>query len=298
MIRELDIPAGVLAYSNDESCVTIEYFRGRGVSVEVPETINDLPVTIIKKKAFFGAKALRRVVIPASVDQIGEWAFASCSGLEEIVISNKNAQLGANIFKSCSKLSRIYTGIYEVTDKNNEQIAMLLALAAALGGTGHLLDLKRAGEADWIEELDSQLMLLLGKDDAEGFSKMLLCGEEDYVGDDSNLEVYCSLRKKEKLGFIFTRLINAYHMGEAAKKAFSEYLRECMPRETWQLVLEEHGEDSEYFDLLIKYDCINANNIAGLIEGMGDKYSGMKAYLLRKKSDMSSGNDFFDDLDI
>lgn len=316
MISELTISAGVLAYSINADSVTIEYFRGRGVKAEVPAMINDLPVTEIKKKAFFGAKSLRKIELPTSVVKIGEWAFASCNGLEEIIVPNKNVVVGAGIFKNCDKLKMIYTSGDDIelvsyaslnaSDEKNavmyqsvaEQTASLLALAAQLGGTGHLVDFERAGSSEWIDELDSSLVLMLAKDDGEGFSKMLLCGEEDYVGDDSNLEVYCSLRRKEKLRLVFTRLMNPLGIGSVAESALSDYLLKCMPDDTWNLVMDEHGEEQEYFDLLIKYDCITADNIAKLIESMGDKHSGMKAYLLRKKSEMSSSSSFFDDLDI
>lgn len=294
MISELTVPAGSIGYSIGTDNVTIEYFRGRGVNIDVPAQINGLPVTDIKKKAFFGAKSLRRIELPSSIVKIGEWAFASCNGLEEIIVNNPNVELGAGIFKNCDKLNKIQCGFTE----DAEQKATLLALAVMLGGTGHLLDFHRAGTAEWIRELDEQLVFMLAKDDGEGFSNMLLCGEEDYVGDDSNLDVYCSLRKKEKLRRVFTRLINSLAIADDVESALSGYLLKCMPNETWQLVLEEHGEEQEYFELLLKYSCINADNIAELIEQMGDKHSGMKAYLLRKKSEMNGAEKLFDDWDI
>ena len=43
-----------------------------------------LPVRALAKKVFLSKKYLRSVVVPASVESVGDWAFAYCDSLREV----------------------------------------------------------------------------------------------------------------------------------------------------------------------------------------------------------------------
>ncbi|MCR4619027.1 MAG: leucine-rich repeat domain-containing protein [Lachnospiraceae bacterium] len=302
MVKEIDIGSGVLGISsvNDlsvenkavENTVKIEYYRGKDINITVPECIDGAAVTEIGKKAFLGAKTVTRIELPSKVSSIGDWAFASCSVLKEIVLPKRKLILGSGLFKDCVKLEKI------TANDIGEDISCLLALAVTKMDAPFLFDLEKAGSEDWIEHFDSLIIQILAKDDTDGFSKMLLCGEEDYVGDDSNLDTYILLRKKEKVRILLTRLMHKCGLSTENENTFKAYLTENMNSVVWPLVLEEHGEEQEYFDLLIDAGCINKDNVTGLIDSMGDRYTQMKGYLIRYKGESTSAGDFFDDLDL
>ncbi len=55
-------------------------------SVDIPESVNGLPVTAIGEKAFKKVNTLASVTIPDGVTSIGEKAFQNCNSLESITI--------------------------------------------------------------------------------------------------------------------------------------------------------------------------------------------------------------------
>ncbi len=301
MIKEIDTGSGVLGISLAEAeSVKIEYYRGKDITVRVPEEIEGSRVTEIGKKAFLSAKTLTGIELPDGITSIGDWAFASCTALRQICVPGNKLSLGSGLFRDCVNLEKIVirkAGFDGADIASKGDIPYLLALSVYKMDAPYLFDVEKAGTADWIEHLDSVITQILGKDDSEGFSKMLLCGEEDYVGDDSNLDTYVLLRKKEKIRILLARLIHDQGLSDKNREMFTTYLKENMDKALWPLVLEEHGEDREYFDLLIDIGCINNENVSKLIESMGDHYTQMKGYLIRFKGE-TGGGDFFGELEL
>ena len=60
----------------------------------IPDTLGELPVEIIGKKAFLGLKGLRQVTLPETVREIREWAVAFCDNLKRIDIMRGRIVLG------------------------------------------------------------------------------------------------------------------------------------------------------------------------------------------------------------
>ena len=65
------------------------------------------PVTAIAPRAFEGCASLRRVVLPASLRQIGEMAFSGCTHLRQVVIPGGVARVGTLAFAKCIQLERV-----------------------------------------------------------------------------------------------------------------------------------------------------------------------------------------------
>lgn len=301
MVTELSVGNGVLAYSISEKDglkeATIEYYRGKDVAVTVPELIEDCPVVCIGKKAFLSAKTLSRIVIPQSVRKIGDWAFASCSRLTELVLPRKSLEIGNGVFKDCVMLEKIVLMDDDGSQADSDTCYLLAAAVSRLDAQ-YLFDTVNAGSPEWIEHFDSTTLQMLMKDDSDGFSKMLLCGEEDYVGDDSNFDTYCLMRQKDKVRMLLLRLLHSEGISSDIRERFVAYIRENMDSVTWKVVVEEHGDEREYFDLLLDYDCINKDNVSRLIESMGERNTGMKGYLMKVKTERMSGGGFMDELDL
>lgn len=65
------------------------------------------PVTAIAPKAFEGCTALRRVVLPDSLKQIGEMAFSGCIHLTRLAIPGGVQRVGTLAFAKCAGLERV-----------------------------------------------------------------------------------------------------------------------------------------------------------------------------------------------
>ena len=65
------------------------------------------PVVAIAPRAFEGCAALRRVILPESLRQIGEMAFSGCAHLRTLVIPGGVQRVGTLAFAKCSQLERV-----------------------------------------------------------------------------------------------------------------------------------------------------------------------------------------------
>lgn len=65
------------------------------------------PVVAIAPRAFEGCAALRRVILPESLRQIGEMAFSGCSHLRLLTIPGGVQRVGTLAFAKCSQLGRV-----------------------------------------------------------------------------------------------------------------------------------------------------------------------------------------------
>lgn len=65
------------------------------------------PVTAVAPHAFEGCTALRRVILPASLRQIGEMAFSGCTHLRQLVLPGSVARVGTLAFAKCTQLERV-----------------------------------------------------------------------------------------------------------------------------------------------------------------------------------------------
>ncbi|MBQ3898904.1 MAG: hypothetical protein II741_03575, partial [Lachnospiraceae bacterium] len=75
MVREIDLGNGGLGVSTfpgetGKTLAKIEYYRGKDVSVSIPKSFEEAPVTAIGKKAFLGAKTLTKISLPKAVSSI------------------------------------------------------------------------------------------------------------------------------------------------------------------------------------------------------------------------------------
>ncbi len=77
-------------YTTNDGTITITGYTGPGGAVDIPSTINGLPVTGIGWHAFIGT-SLTSVTIPSSVSSIiGDDAFVNCRGLTAITVDALN----------------------------------------------------------------------------------------------------------------------------------------------------------------------------------------------------------------
>src|SRR5258708_3646615 len=87
---------GQFAYTTNEGTITITGYSGSSGVVDIPDTINGLPVTSIGGEAFYFGTGLTNVTIPNSVTSIGESAFYYCINLTNVIIPDSVTNLSKN----------------------------------------------------------------------------------------------------------------------------------------------------------------------------------------------------------
>ena len=313
MEKEYQLSEGSLTYVRQGNGLEITQYHGLAGSVVIPEELPwgedvetvKLPVTSLAKKVFLSKKYLRSVSIPKSVESVGDWAFAYCDSLREVSFGNGGVHFGKDIFKECGGL-RFLRFPAEKDDQGehgeemsaSDGLGALMASAVTQMDASYLLDGREAGSKEWLEKWDARMMAILHAGDDEGYSKQILCGEEDYESADQ--ETYQRNSRKKKVRLLLLRLL--YPMGLAPERA--ELLREYLlahtlgsqTDETWQVVRTEYGDRREFYELFAKLGCLTKENVAEVIAQTGEEHPEMKAYFLKYQADHFPANDFFDDL--
>lgn len=311
-IQEIVTEHGRIEIIIAEDYVMLTGYRGKDMILSVPEQIEDKPVTVIGKKAFLGAKGLQELFLPRSITTIQDWAFASCSRLEKIALPRKKLVIGQGILKDCVKLEQIVIaeeaaeGFSEeeaVSEKtaSDEDVSYLLGAVMNKLDAFYLFDTVAAGSRQWLEQWDARMLSLMAKEDAEGFSKMLLCGEEDYGSKENNLEYYMEQRRRFKVRLAMLRLMHDAGLQEEVREGLLAYLQqhtkgECS-EETWNVVLEEHGDDRKYYQFLLDSGCITKDNFDAVLTDMGEQHTEMKAFLMKERG-AQIGEDAFAGLEL
>ena len=72
--------------------------------VEIPDTINDYPVTAIADEAFED-ESITSVIIPDSVITIGDYAFDECEKLASVTLGNSVESIGESAFRNCNDIT-------------------------------------------------------------------------------------------------------------------------------------------------------------------------------------------------
>ena len=78
-------------------------YRGYESNVIVPTG-----VTEIGERAFWGARLMTRLTLPASLRVIGAWGFAGCTSLREVASFGGVTDIGAHAFFSCTALAEVW----------------------------------------------------------------------------------------------------------------------------------------------------------------------------------------------
>jgi len=61
----------------------------------------------INDDEFKGRPDIKKVILPATVDSVGEYSFAGCSSLKEVVFSEGVRRIWHSAFRNCCRLKKI-----------------------------------------------------------------------------------------------------------------------------------------------------------------------------------------------
>lgn len=295
--EELSTAHGVLQYTINGQTAEIIGYTGKDTELVIQAQLAGFPVTHIGKKAFLSNKMLRVVSLPESVVRIDDWAFAYCAKLTKIILPYHRMEIGQGIFKECFDLEQIVDEGADDRERKTTDIAYLLAATMSRLDAFYLFDFENAGTSDWIAQWDSRMQSLMDMADSEGFSKMLLCGEEDYGSRENDLDYYMEQRRRQKVRLAMLRLMHDFGLAEPVRKRLQAYLlahvKGQATEETWKVVLEEYGDDLRYYQFLTELGGVSEENFQAMMEDMGEYHTEMKAYLMKYHSEHHEMMDTF-----
>lgn len=284
-------------YAVNEARVEITGSRGRDTVFTIPAQIEGYPVAGIGKKAFLGNKSVKEIVLPDTIRQIGDWAFACCAKLTKLTLPYRKLELGQGIFRDCFSLVQMMDGDAAGQDKKMTDVSYLMAEAVRALDAFYLFDLEAAGSEEWFVRWDVRLRAVMETPDAEGFSKMLLCGEEDYGSRENNLDHYTGQQRRKKVRLAMCRLMHDACLANEDREMLTTYLlshkKGQETEETWQVVLEEHGDELAYYRFLAGIGAVDRENFQAMLADMGEAHTEMKAYLMEYYGDLCVGEDPF-----
>ena len=78
--------------------------------VRIPESYNNLPVTVIGEYAFAKCAEIAEVILPSTVKEIGECAFVKCKLLQTINFPQDLISIGSGAFSLCMSLESVAFG--------------------------------------------------------------------------------------------------------------------------------------------------------------------------------------------
>lgn len=94
-------------YIKENDGITITAYNGKSKSVQIPDTIDGLPVLKIGKRAFAEA-AIKSVMLPSSCKTVDWFAFYGCYSLSTVYAPSGIESIEYGAFDSCSKSLTIY----------------------------------------------------------------------------------------------------------------------------------------------------------------------------------------------
>ena len=290
--------SGILFCKEYKKGLEVVEYKGDDIHLEIPAYSDQAgkPVISIGKKAMLSCKNLQSIRLEDAIEEIGDWAFAYCDELREVFLPKKQISFGRGMFQECPRLHAVH-----IADTHSD-IGGLMAAAVTLLDAPYLFHPMSAGEEEWIRQWDARMLQLLHKKDREGFSKMLLCGEEDYGSKENNLDYYINQKRKSKVRIAFMRLLNPIGLHDTVKQELITYLQDHTAgkesEETWQVLLQEKNTDKESWDLFLELGCATGENMEAMLADMGENYPEMKAYFLRYKAEKLGYEDFFAGLEL
>lgn len=320
--KEWKTAAGIFEYELEEESVVITGYKGNRMELSVPLQIDGKWVRAIGRKAFFNTCGVLRIYLPETLNRIDDWAFAHCRDLEEIHIFRRKYELGKSLFMECGNLKCIC--LTQNTEKcrttgdeaevltsrrmdRGEEAAVrgfgtLLAAVCGILDAPYLFQTERVDDAEWLSLWDSRMLTILHSDDMDGYTNLLLCGEEDYGSRENNPDFFLEEKRRRKVRLAFLRLLYDKGLADANRKELTAYLqghtkgRES--EETWLVLKEEHAEDIDYIALFLELSCLTLDNFDDVLKDLDGQHAQMTAYFIRYKEEHLGNDSYFDMLSL
>ena len=270
---------------------------------EVHDGVLDLSgtgLTSIENKAFFFEKGIRAVILPSSIEYVGDWAFAKCPNLERVTFpcAHHSGMFGRDVFGGCGRLSLI-----EFEDMD-ESAARLLALCANRLSFDQLIRSDDLGSKSWYEKWDICLATRLKSDDAEAKMSAALCGEEDIsydgigsVDGEMSGETGDFVLKEEynRCALCYLRLSNDRYLSDNTRNIIEGYLIAnrfgAGSEGSFYSIFEECGSDLSFLRIYLDTIKPNRDTLQDMIKTLETKDVYAKSYLIEESNGLGSIDD-------
>ncbi len=257
----------------------------------LPDTLHGLPFAAVGKKALLGCRLLKKVCLPETVKEVGEWAFASCENLQEFSLAGRHCAFGQGVFKNDKSLTKLRI------DQSSEDSACLLAGAVITMEAEYLLSPEAVDTPEWFKQWDRKLENILRLADDEGYHLYVLCGEEDLHFD---YEEYLEYTRRKKAGLCMLRLLYDNALPGDFADVLTDYIRAhsigCASQAAWDEILLRHGNDLRYYDLLMKTGALREDNLEAALNALSTRHAEAKAFLINTFNRADKAETLFDGL--
>lgn len=279
VVLNCQIANGILSYTIIDNSVCITGFEGTDAFLVIPEIIDGRAVCGIGRKAFLGNRSLQHIILPGTIEWIGDWAFGNCAQLRRVEFPCHPVQFGKGLFARDERL-------YEITcDSGDKEIffpSRLLALAVTMLDAEYMLDLTQVGCAEWYGRLDNRILTVLMEPAENALKNLVYCAEED-MG--AKQEACLEEQRRRKAYMALLRLAYPEHLEKETEEKLTTFLLDSDGLQTqsaWEAVKSADGREQLLFcDIILKLNGIREENLPSVLEDLGDTFVELKAHLLR-----------------
>ncbi|MBR6159684.1 MAG: leucine-rich repeat protein [Lachnospiraceae bacterium] len=270
---------------------------------EITDGVLDLSgtcLTTIENKAFLSVRPLREVILPGSIENIGDWAFARCINLTTVRFEGaiRPGLFGKDVFTGCGRLT--YIGF----DGMDDAVSKLLALCTNKLYYDHLLRADDVGQKSWFEKWDIHLASKLKSDDAEAKMSAALCGEEDISYDgigsvDGELPGetgdYVAAEEQKKSMLCYIRMSNDAFLSEETRALIEEHIRKnrfgAGSGSSFSAIFEEDEGNIDHLRIYLDVVKPDKHTLGEMIDAVPAKHVEARAYLIKTAGAGSTGLD-------
>ena len=120
-------------YTTDYSFYVVTGAIGNGSVLEIPRIYDGLRVIAIAKDAFAGNTQITKVVLPNTIETVGEGAFYHCTSLSEVIFAEEGTtEIKASAFEGCTSLASVTLPVRALTKIGDRAFANCTALKNVL----------------------------------------------------------------------------------------------------------------------------------------------------------------------
>ncbi|MCM1040712.1 MAG: leucine-rich repeat domain-containing protein [Ruminococcus sp.] len=293
-MEQYTLPQGTfscLEQKNGRYCIA--GYEGKAGELSIPSQMGAFPVSAIGKKAFWGNSYLRHVLLPDTIEEVGDWAFSGCSALHTVKMNGQKILFGNHVFQKTEHLREIsFAG-------SSPAVNRLLAAAVTILGAEYLLDPLAAGTDSWYHSLDARILTFIKESEDSVLKELVYCAEEDMM---AKQEACLRKQAHEKARIAFLRLAYSDKIADDMFEELAEYLRRrtigCAEQTAWEVVRETTDDQKSYCDILLKTGAIHTDNFQKALDDLGEEAVELKAYLLKKKQDRIQKKALWESLEL
>lgn len=270
---------GIFSYIIEDHKAYITGFEGSGASLVIPEKIEGVSVCGIGKKAFLGNRSLQHIILPETIEWIGDWAFCNCVQLQRVEFPYRPVRLGKGIFAKDEKL-------YEIVCQSDEGKPIfpgrLPAAAVTLLDAEYLLDMTQTEITEWYGLFDNRLLTMLSEPEENALRSLVYCAEED-MG--AKQEAWLEEQKHRKAYAALLRMAYPDGMEQETREKLKKTLllqEGLQTKSAWEAVKGAEGKEQLLFcDIMLRIGGIREENLSFVLEDLGDSFVELKAHLLK-----------------